>query len=176
MRLLDPGPVDVDRLVRAATHGYPRGKPRHLVFGQAVELGLVESGKILDAIASQVGNEDPALLVQRRMANREQKELRSEPAAAIDDDVVRPSGADVDDESVDFAKLFAVDTVDLQSIEIQRTFIEVVGGHVSHPRARMIHRRLQSREHRARITPLFRYNPAAQRFPGRRTPTPQGLS
>src|SRR5689334_20307000 len=111
MRLLDPGPIDVDRLVRAATHGYPRSKPGNLVFRQAVELGLVESGKILDAIAGQVGNEDLALLVQLRVTDREQKELRSEPAAAIDDDVVRPSGADVDDESVDFAKLFAVDAV-----------------------------------------------------------------
>src|SRR5206468_5302433 len=80
--------------------------PPKLVVGQLFEFAAIESRKVVDAIARDVGDQSSPSAIERRMTDRQEEQLRLEPAAGVHGRIVGTARRAVDDESVHLAELF----------------------------------------------------------------------
>src|SRR4029079_19691588 len=107
--------------------------------GQMFEFVAVEAGVPLHAIAGDVRDHRAPSRVEPDVAYGDEHVLRREPAAGIDDDVVRPPGLNIQYEPVDVPQLFACIAFDIHAVEIDGGFVEIAGVHISQSWPWMIH-------------------------------------
>ena len=71
-----------------ALSGHPVGQLRQVVFGQLLEFALVEPWEPFDAVLREVGHQLLTGVIERDMANRQEKMLVLEEVTGADDDMV----------------------------------------------------------------------------------------
>jgi hypothetical protein len=94
-----------------------------LFLTKLLKLVLVEAWELFNAFASEIRNDDVAFAVELRMADRQQKKLRFEPAARVNRKIVRPARNRIDHKSFKFSETISCGAFDIHFIEVHNLIV-----------------------------------------------------